>query len=95
MATFSSKTKKKEMLIEKNISLKEFITNHANSLDTVPSDLVDRIKEFEEEKSKIMEQTGRHKIRLLNDLERELKTLCQEREDHVNGVKKTKISCRV
>jgi len=42
-----------------------------------------------------MEQTGRHKIRLLNDLERELKTLCQEREDHVNGVKKTKISCRV
>lgn len=88
MATFSSKTKKKEMLIEKNISLKEFITNHANSLDTVPSDLVDRIKEFEEEKSKIMEQTGRHKIRLLNDLERELKTLCQEREDHVNGVKK-------
>ncbi len=89
MATFATKKSQQNgVKCEDSINLFEFITRHAKTLETVPKELEKKIDDLRKLEDLLKSQKGRHKIRLLKDLYKELDELQQEKKRFELGIKK-------
>ena len=74
--------------IEENVSLKRITNDHAKSLLCVPVELVEKISDLRSLHTSLSLQQGRHKIRLIKDLEAELHILEKDKEAILLGSKR-------
>ena len=89
MATFA--TKKNEngtKAAEESVNLFDFIHQHAETLTHVPKELKKKIEDLVQLKTTLDLQPGRHKLRLLKDLNKELNELKQEEQRFELGIKR-------